>query len=340
MRRDPLGYVDGPSMYSYVNGHPQGNVDPFGLWCWDGWRVRAEKGDTLWGLAQILFGDGSRWSDLGYSGSPGSLQIGEWVDLSKWVDRYVTTITNYETLVTRHNNVLEAILSDPGLIDAAAAAELAAASGDAALMQYINGLGWTHSVAADISRGLEQISDVLKMDARAGTISWDAYIEHATRSVAIGTGADVLGRVLTVADVLALVQAYDSGDYGAMVQSGSSLLLGGARTLGSRVGTGMAGGPWGGAAAFVVSGAAIGIELVPEYQKFGYYARERIAAQQGGVAAASRLRGERRAMAHEYLNARAMIAKFRPFSNLVGPPVSDPDPTLFTPPSPGGSGIY
>ena len=45
-------------------------VDPTGLWRTVALGYQAEYGDTLWGLSEKLFGNGSYWRDLGYPYDP------------------------------------------------------------------------------------------------------------------------------------------------------------------------------------------------------------------------------------------------------------------------------
>jgi RHS repeat-associated protein len=72
----------GNNHYMYVDGDPVNNVDPLGLWTFNGdGTATAEPGDTLWGLSQQVTGSGSNWTDItGHSGAPASLQIGETVN--------------------------------------------------------------------------------------------------------------------------------------------------------------------------------------------------------------------------------------------------------------------
>ena len=45
-------------------------MDPTGLWRTVALGYQAEYGDTLWGLSEKLFGNGSYWRDLGYPYDP------------------------------------------------------------------------------------------------------------------------------------------------------------------------------------------------------------------------------------------------------------------------------
>lgn len=39
-------------------------------------QIQVERGDTLYAIAQQVFGNGSRWKELGFNGDPKSLQVG------------------------------------------------------------------------------------------------------------------------------------------------------------------------------------------------------------------------------------------------------------------------
>ncbi len=61
---------DGTNWYAYCNGDSVNYVDPTGLWRTVALGYQAEYGDTLWGLSEKLFGNGSYWRDLGYPYDP------------------------------------------------------------------------------------------------------------------------------------------------------------------------------------------------------------------------------------------------------------------------------
>jgi hypothetical protein len=49
LERDPAGYQDGPSLYSYLGRNPMAGTDPYGLWTWgDTWEyfVGDRRGDA------------------------------------------------------------------------------------------------------------------------------------------------------------------------------------------------------------------------------------------------------------------------------------------------------
>ena len=50
LQRDPLGYVDGMSLYEYVGSMPANSVDPYGLWTWKGVWQGIKKGAVEVGL--------------------------------------------------------------------------------------------------------------------------------------------------------------------------------------------------------------------------------------------------------------------------------------------------
>ena len=71
---DPAG--DGLNWYAYSDNNPLRFIDTNGLWKKDATNWVAEKGDTLWSLAEIIYGNGAKWERLGYNGDPMKLQIG------------------------------------------------------------------------------------------------------------------------------------------------------------------------------------------------------------------------------------------------------------------------
>ena len=65
------------NVFAYCSNNPVSFSDNNGMWkqVSNGWA--AEKGDTLWGLAVQLYGNGSKWTSFGFSRDPRTLQIGE-----------------------------------------------------------------------------------------------------------------------------------------------------------------------------------------------------------------------------------------------------------------------
>ncbi len=65
-------------LYHYAGNNPVKYLDPNGMWTDNGdGTFTAQQDDTLWGLAEEQYGDGSRWQEFGYEGDPTKLQIGE-----------------------------------------------------------------------------------------------------------------------------------------------------------------------------------------------------------------------------------------------------------------------
>ena len=91
---------DGVNWFVYVGNNPLGFVDPSGLWKLqrDGTAI-AESGDTLWGLSEMVSGDGANWTKLqGHKGSPESLQVGAEVNWSAM--SYTMTVWNTDPTPT------------------------------------------------------------------------------------------------------------------------------------------------------------------------------------------------------------------------------------------------
>jgi hypothetical protein len=65
-----------------VNNSPVNYIDILGLWDFHGnGTATAQSGDTLWGLAQQVSGNGFNWTKItGYNGIPEQMQVGQTVN--------------------------------------------------------------------------------------------------------------------------------------------------------------------------------------------------------------------------------------------------------------------
>ena len=79
---DPLGEQAGPNLSEAFGNDPVNNTDPLGLWYLEGDQAIAVQGDTLGGLAAIL---GIDWHELPDNGDPKKLQIGQGVNVARWI---------------------------------------------------------------------------------------------------------------------------------------------------------------------------------------------------------------------------------------------------------------
>ena len=77
MVQTPTGTLQSTNMYAYCENNPVSFGDSTGIWkqVSGGWQ--AQRGDTLWGLAVQLYGNGSKWTSFGFSRDPRTLQVGE-----------------------------------------------------------------------------------------------------------------------------------------------------------------------------------------------------------------------------------------------------------------------
>ena len=73
----------GPNLYIYCGNDPVNYVDPSGHWRDAGnnnWVM--ENGDTLWGLARQLTGNGANWTKIGYTGNTNTMRTGTVINVS------------------------------------------------------------------------------------------------------------------------------------------------------------------------------------------------------------------------------------------------------------------
>ena len=93
---DPI--KDGLNWYVYCSNNPINRVDPWGLYEIEQANGKTyaviEAGDTLYGIAQGVTGDGNRWKEIGYDGEPTGLQIGQKVDVTNIYTNSYTDICN------------------------------------------------------------------------------------------------------------------------------------------------------------------------------------------------------------------------------------------------------
>lgn len=67
--------------YIYTLNNPANYIDLWGLWELHGdGTATAQPGDTLWGLADMVTKDGTKWVESNYNGVPEQLQIGQRVN--------------------------------------------------------------------------------------------------------------------------------------------------------------------------------------------------------------------------------------------------------------------
>lgn len=130
-RRDPLGYVDGMSLYSGLLSNPLVSLDSDGLWCLRNGKLVAEKGDTLWGLAKKIYGKGSDWCKLGYPKDPKKLRPGDELPLPDPLANAVQTLVDAVKLAEKVKNIRQTIRNscneDYGSVDLSGVAKQLAA---------------------------------------------------------------------------------------------------------------------------------------------------------------------------------------------------------------------
>ncbi|MBI4979483.1 MAG: RHS repeat-associated core domain-containing protein [Spirochaetes bacterium] len=88
----------GNNWYTYVNNNPMKYTDPYGYWIYKNGKWVAEKGDTLSGLAKKIYGDTSRWRDLGTGMTEAearNMRVGHEVDASKIVKKEKDTSLDF-----------------------------------------------------------------------------------------------------------------------------------------------------------------------------------------------------------------------------------------------------
>ena len=98
------------NLYLYCGGDPINFVDPSGYWrkvAKTKYKWKAEKGDTLSGLAKKLTGNANNWTKIGYKKDPKKLQIGEVVNVSKMINEKSTAISMSKNRTLRPDSELQ-----------------------------------------------------------------------------------------------------------------------------------------------------------------------------------------------------------------------------------------
>lgn len=77
---DMLAY----NLFAYCSNDPVNFSDPSGQYkVLSANRVQVERGDTLWGIAKALTGNGANWKYFGYNDDPSKLQVGHILNASR-----------------------------------------------------------------------------------------------------------------------------------------------------------------------------------------------------------------------------------------------------------------
>jgi len=111
-----FGSVDpakaGGNWYAYAGGDPVNYWDPTGLWRIRGRFAVAEQGDTLSSLAAIVYSDGNKWSQLGYTGNPRRLRPGEEIDIGWFIEESKGLVEYASTKQQTYRQVMLGLIQD------------------------------------------------------------------------------------------------------------------------------------------------------------------------------------------------------------------------------------
>ena len=75
--------LTGMNPFAYCGNNTIIFDDPTGMWRQVSVGWQAQSGDTLWGLADMLYGNGSKWTSFGFNRDPKTLRVGEVINTIK-----------------------------------------------------------------------------------------------------------------------------------------------------------------------------------------------------------------------------------------------------------------